>query len=140
VAAALAGALLSAGAYVMTRRLTRTNDPLVIVFYFAFFTVVCSLPFNLVHFVPPRGWDWLLVLGVGVATLEGQVLMTNALSLESAVRVMSVGYLQIVFTALLGLALLAEVPDAWSAVGAAIIILCTFRLARSHPVATPQGR
>jgi drug/metabolite transporter (DMT)-like permease len=35
VAVALAGAVLSAGAYVTVRRLGRTEDPVVIVFYFA---------------------------------------------------------------------------------------------------------
>ena len=59
------GAVLSAGAYVTTKRLTRTNDPLVIVFYFALVTVVGSLPFNLASFTMPAGWEWILLVGRG---------------------------------------------------------------------------
>lgn len=140
VGVALLGAVLSAMAYVTARRLTRTNDPLVIVFYFALVSVVGSIPFNLVSFTPPVAHEWALLVAVGVATLGGQVFLTRALQLEKAVRVMAVGYLQIVFAALLGAALFAEVPDAWSVAGAAVIIGSTFLMARMHPVAAPSGR
>ncbi len=140
VGVALLGAVLSAMAYVTARRLTRTNDPLVIVFYFALVSVVGSIPFNLVSFTPPVPHEWALLAGVGVATLGGQVFLTRALQLEKAVRVMAVGYLQIVFAALLGAALFAEVPDAWSVAGAAVIIGSTFLMGRMHPVAAPSGR
>ena len=140
VGIALMGAVLSAGAYVTAKHLTRTNDPLVIVFYFALVTVVGSIPFTLVSFTPPVGWEWALMAGVGVATLGGQVFLTRALRLERAVRVMAVGYLQIVFAGLLGVFLFSEVPDRWSLAGAVVIIGSTFLMARMHPVAAPRGR
>jgi drug/metabolite transporter (DMT)-like permease len=140
VGVALMGAVLSAAAYVTTRRLTRTNDPLVIVFYFALTTVIGSIPFNLVSFTPPEGREWAFLAGVGVATLGGQVFLTKALQLEKAVRVMAVGYLQIVFAVLLGIALFSEIPDVWSVAGAAVIIGSTFLMGRLHPVAAPRGR
>ncbi|MFH1763356.1 MAG: DMT family transporter [Gemmatimonadota bacterium] len=140
VGVALLGAVFSAAAYVTARRLTRTNDPLVIVFYFALVSVVGSIPFNLVSFTPPVAHEWALLAAVGVATLGGQVFLTRALQLEKAVRVMAVGYLQIVCAALLGAALFAEVPDAWSIAGAVVIIGSTFLMGRMHPVAAPRGR
>lgn len=140
VGVALLGAVLSAGAYVTVRRLTRTNDPLVIVFYFALVSVVGSIPFNLFGFVPPTGREWLLLLTVGLATLGGQVFVTRALQLEKAVRVMAVGYLQIVFAGLLGLALFSEAPDLWSVGGAAVIIGSTLLMARVRPVVVAAGR
>ena len=140
VGVAMMGAVLSACAYVVTKRLTRTNDPLVSVFYFAFITVVGSVPFNFTSFVWPGGWDWPLLLGVGLATLGGQVFLTLALQAERATRVMAVGYLQIVFAAILGVLLFAELPDLWAAVGATIIIGSTFAMGRLHPTAAPRGR
>jgi drug/metabolite transporter (DMT)-like permease len=140
VGVALLGAILSAGAYVTTKRLTRTNDPLVIVFYFALITVVGSIPFNLNSFVRPVDWEWPLLLGVGIATLGGQVLLTLALQAERATKVMAVGYLQIVFAAVLGVILFAEIPDLWAAVGATVIIGSTFAMGRLHPTAAPRGR
>jgi drug/metabolite transporter (DMT)-like permease len=140
VGVALMGAILSACAYVTARRLTRTNDPLVIVFYFALVTVVGSLPFNLVSFTPPVPMEWALLVGTGIATLAGQVLLTRALQLEKAVRVMAVGYLQIVFAGILGITLFSEIPDLWSVAGAGVIIGSTFLMGRIHPVAAPAGR
>ena len=140
VLVALLGAVLSAGAYVTARRLTRTNDPLVIVFFFALVTLVGATPLVVPVFVMPRGHEWLLLLGVGVATQGGQVFVTRALKLEKAGRAMAVGYLQIVFAALWGLLWFSEVPDAWTGVGALVIVLSTFFLGRIHPVVTPAGR
>ena len=140
VAAALGGAILSAGAYTTVRRLTRTNDPLVIVLAFAVVSLVGSLPASYPVFVLPRGIDWAYLLGVGVATQGGQVFVTKALQVEKAGRVMAVGYLQIVFAAVWGLLVFKEVLDLWTGLGAAIIIGSTFLMGRLHPVATPAGR
>ena len=140
VLVALTGAVLSAGAYVTTRRLTRTNDPLVIVFFFALVTVGGSVPLTVPVFVMPRAEEWLLLLGVGFATQGGQVFVTRALQLEKAGRAMAVGYLQIVFAGIWGFFWFSEVPDLWTGVGAVIIVLSTFLLGRVHPVVTPAGR
>jgi len=140
VGVALLGAILSAGAYVVTRRLTRTNDPLVIVFAFAAVTALCSLPATVPVFVMPRGVDWLFLLGVGLATQGGQVFVTRALQLEKAGRAMAVGYLQIVFATVWGFLLFSEVPDGWTGFGALIIILSTFLMGRIRPVEAAPGR
>jgi drug/metabolite transporter (DMT)-like permease len=140
VAAALAGAVLSAGAYVAARRLTRNHDPLVIVFAFAFVSLLGSAPPTFSDFIWPKGLAWLALLGVGLGAQGGQIYVTKALQLEQAGRVMAVGYLQIVFAGLWGWALFQDVPDGWTFLGAAIIILSTFLVGRAHPVAAPAGR
>jgi drug/metabolite transporter (DMT)-like permease len=140
VTAALAGAVLSAGAYVAAKRLTRNHDPLVIVFSFAFVSLAGSIPATVSGFVLPDLWGWLALVGVGLGALGGQVYVTKALQLEKAGRVMAVGYLQIVFAAVWGLLLFQEVPDAWTIVGATVIIGSTFLMGIIHPVAAPRGR
>jgi len=140
VSAALAGAILSAGAYVAAKRLTRNHDPLVIVFSFAFLSLVGSIPATISDFVLPDLGGWLALLGVGLGAQGGQVYVTKALQVEKAGRVMAVGYLQIVFATGWGLLLFQEVPDAWTGVGAAVIIGSTFLMGRVHPVAAPRGR
>jgi drug/metabolite transporter (DMT)-like permease len=140
VLVALMGAILSAAAYVTVRRLTRTNHHLVIVLAFSVVTLAGSLPASLPVFVLPAGMEWGYLLGVGLATQAGQVLVTKALHLEKAGRVMAVGYLQIVFAALWGILAFREVPDPWTVLGASLIILSTFLMGRSHPVASPAGR
>lgn len=140
VTAALAGAILSAGAYVTARRLTRTNDPLVIVLAFALVALLGSLPATIPVFVMPRGVEWLYLLGVGVATQGGQLFVTKALQVERAGKVMAVGYLQIVFAALWGFLVFSELPDQWTALGALMIIASTLLMGWVYPVATPTGR
>jgi drug/metabolite transporter (DMT)-like permease len=58
--------------------------------------------------------------------------MTRGLQLETAGRATSIGYLQIVFAATWGLLVFGEMPDAWSFIGAGVIIASTVMLARTR--------
>ena len=140
VAAALAGAILAAVAYSLVRRLRR-EDAMVIVFYFAAVSVVAALPLMAPVFVTPRGWEWLTLLGVGVATFLGQLFMTLGLQRERAARATAVGYLQIVFAAGWGILFFGEVPRLTTLAGAVVIVGSTLLLARlrEHPPAGARG-
>lgn len=139
-AAALAGAVFSAAAYVTVRKLGESDDPIVIVFYFSLVATIGSIPIVVPRFIVPTWREVLLLLGVGVTTHIGQVYMTNGLRLERAGRATAVGYLQIVFAALWGLAFFSEVPGPLSVAGAIIIIASTFRIAARKAVpCTPPG-
>jgi len=140
VAAAVVGALFSAGAYVSVRRASRSNDPMVIVFWFALVTTVGSLPFAAAVWEWPTGWEWVVLLGVGVATQAGQVFLTRGLKLERAGRAMSVGYLQIVFAAGWGALFFGEFPDLWSIAGGTVIIASTVLLGRTRGSGAASGR
>lgn len=130
VGAALLGAVLSAAAYVAVRALTRTEEPLVIVLYFAAVSMVGSVPLAALDAAWPRGPEWLILLGVGLATQLGQVSLTKGLREEPTGRALGVGYVQIVFAGVWGLVFFAELPDGWSLAGFLLIIASTARLAR----------
>ncbi|HSG08444.1 MAG TPA: DMT family transporter [Longimicrobiales bacterium] len=129
----LCGAVLSAAAYVTVRRL-RGEAPMLIVFYFAAVCTVLSVPMLLLHATMPSAGMMVVLLGVGVATHLGQVLITWGFRLERAGRASSVGYLQIVFAGFWGWVLFGEMPDLWTGLGAAIIVASTLALVRLHPV------
>lgn len=129
----LCGAVLSAGAYVTVRRL-RSEPPMLIVFYFAVVCTLLSLPMLLVEATVPSLRMTAVLVGVGVTTHLGQVLITWGFRLERAARASTVGYLQIVFAACWGWLLFAEAPDLWTGVGAAVIVASTLILVRLHPV------
>ena len=133
VGVALAGALLAAGAYVTVRRL-RGEAPMLIVFWFSAVSTVLALPFVLRNPVLPSPTVLLVLLGVGLTTHVGQVLITYGFRLERAGRASPIGYLQSVFAAGWGWLLFREVPDLWTGVGAAVIVGCTMVLVRLHPV------
>ncbi|MEJ2369650.1 MAG: DMT family transporter [Gemmatimonadales bacterium] len=130
VGVALLGALLSAAAYVSVRALTKTEEPLVIVFYFAVVSVAGSIPLAALDPVWPTGMEWLVLAGVGVATQLGQVYLTKGLREEPAGRALAVGYLQIIFAGGWGLLFFAEVPGPLSAAGFLLIAASIAMLAR----------
>jgi drug/metabolite transporter (DMT)-like permease len=122
VAIALAGAVASAGAYVTVRKLSTTEATVVIVFYFTLVTVLGALPWMLIEAVWPTTYEWLLLLGVGITALVGQLYLTRGLRREEAGRATFIGYLQIVFAATWGFLFFAAYPDAWSVAGALLIL------------------
>ena len=130
VGVALGGAIFSAGAYVAVRRLGRTDDPLVIVFWFAAIATMGAIPFTAMDALLPTPLEWLLLLSIGVVTQIAQVFMTRGLREERAGRAMAVAYMQIVFAALWGALFFAELPDLWGAAGAILIVLGTAGIAR----------
>lgn len=144
VVIALAGAMFSASAYVTIRRMSSSEHPLVIVFYFPLVTVPVTIPFVIPVAVWPQGWEWAVLLGVGVTTQIAQVYMTRGLQLVPAARATAVGYLQIVFAGVWGAVFFAEYPDSWSLLGAAMIIGGTLALTmwrgRAEPVTDPAAQ
>lgn len=129
VAIALLGALSSAAAYVVIRRIGRREPPLVVVFYLPLITVPASAPFAVEGWVWPSAWQWAVLAGIGLSTQVAQLYMTRGLQLEPAARATAVGYLQIVFAAGWGALVFAEYPDGWTMLGAAVIVASTVALA-----------
>jgi drug/metabolite transporter (DMT)-like permease len=121
VAAALASSMLSGFVYAVVRKLRETDAPNVIILYLSAVGVAASLPFA-GGWVWPEGAEWLWLLGAGAVTLLGQIALTRGLHLEKAGRAVSVGYLQVVFAFGWGALFLGHLPDAWSLLGAALIV------------------
>lgn len=120
---ALLGSLLSAFAYVTVRRLGRSENPLVVVFYFPLVTVPLVLPFVVQVWIWPTAAEWLLLLGIGISTQIAQIAMTKGLAREPAGRATTVGYLQVAFATLAGAFVFGTWPNAWSWGGMGLILL-----------------
>lgn len=126
VAIAVLGAFGSAVAYVLVRKLAQIEDSSVIIFYFP----LIALPFSLLmlgsDFVMPKGDEWLLLILVGIFTQVGQVGLTRAMQYESAGKATAFSYTQVLFAALFGWVVFAEVPSVWTCIGAGFILLGAF--------------
>jgi drug/metabolite transporter (DMT)-like permease len=131
VACALAAAVSSSLAYVTVRQLSRTEHPLVIVFYFPLVATPLAIPWAAAHSVLPSARGWLLLAGIGAATQLGQVFLTRALVIERAGRATSVGYLQICFAIVWQLVVFRESPSVWTLAGASLIIAGTLVVSRA---------
>ena len=137
----LAGAVCSATAYVLVRRLRGTESPMVVVFYFALVSVACAVPMALLRgLLWPTTREWLLLLGVGVATQAGQVFLTRGLHLERAGLATTVAYLQIVFAIGWGWLLFAERPDAATWLGAGLVVSSAIAVLRPGGDRRPEAK
>ncbi len=129
VGVAVLGAMLSAGAYVLVKRLSADEHPLVIVFYFPLVTVPATVPTMWNDAVMPQGWEWLVLSGVGLATQAGQVWLTRGIQLETASRATALSYLHIVFAACWGALFFGEIPGARAVAGALLVVSGTAAVA-----------
>lgn len=138
VGIALGGAIFSAFAYTIVRRLGRTEHPLVTVFYFPLVAAPVTAPLAFAAgYVPDLG-DLATLSGVGLASQLAQVRMTQGLKLERAGRATAVTYLQIVFAFGWGLVLFDEVPTSWTLLGTVIVVGTTVGLARRASRSTAE--
>jgi drug/metabolite transporter (DMT)-like permease len=140
----LLGGVLAALAKVTVRRLSRTEPPTRIVFYFALVAMSIS--------ALPLAWSWqtpspaaaLGLLAIGVAATLGQLALTRGLSLAPASRMGVFGYSAVVFGAAYGW-LIWDEPLTWSTIIGTLLIACAGLLAAraTHRprglVATPAG-
>ena len=123
VMAALAGALGSAIAYVLVRKLSQTEDSSVIIFYFPLIALPISVLFLGSDFVTPSAEALLLLLLVGIFTQVGQVGLTKAMQTEYAGKVSAYAYVQVVFSVALGFVFFDEIPPDLTWVGGSLIIM-----------------
>jgi drug/metabolite transporter (DMT)-like permease len=126
---ALFGAFCSASAYVAIRAIGRREHPQVVVLWLPMLTVPMSLPLALDDWRWPRGWQWPLLLAIGVTTQLGQLSLTRGLQREKAGRATAIGYVQIVFAAIWGALVFGERPGVWTLAGAAVILGSTLLVA-----------
>lgn len=120
---ALAGALGSAIAYVIVKRLSKVEDSSVIIFYFPLISLPLSLMLLGNDFVMPNMEALILLLFVGIFTQIGQVGLTKAMQTEVVAKVSAFSYVQVVFSAIFGLVLFNEIPSVWTFIGGSLIIL-----------------
>ena len=118
----LTSAVFAGGAYTVVRSLRSRETPETIVFYFSLVTVVVLTPFAALNFHLPTGRETALLIGIGVGGAIGQFGLTLAYRYAPAAGVSIYSHTTIVFSALLGLAFWAELPDLLSFVGGVLII------------------
>ena len=120
---ALTGALGSGVAYVIVKKLSKTEDSSVIIFYFPLIALPLSVFLLGDQFVIPDTEALFLLLLVGVFTQVGQVGLTKAMQTEVAAKVSAFSYVQVIFSALLGVFIFNEIPSVWTLIGGVLIVV-----------------
>ena len=122
----LVSSLLWAMALIDIKVLGRTESTLTITVYVTVLLIPMTLaPAVLVWETPGLDmWGWLIFIGV-IGTL-GQLVVTEAVKLADMTVLMPFDFLKLVWAAFLGMIFFAEVPDALTWVGAAIVFASSF--------------
>ena len=128
---ALGGALFSGSAYATIRQMPKER-PEVVVLYLPLMSVPMSLPFIATNWHAPTWEEWLLLIGIGVATQLAQTSMTKGLQIEKTARATMVGYVQIIFAGAWGALLFNEAITVWTIVGAIIVLVGMLSLVLVH--------
>jgi drug/metabolite transporter (DMT)-like permease len=97
----------------------------VIIFYFPLVAVPFSLPLVLLDPVLPTPVELGWLLAVGVLTQLGQIGLTQGLTRLPAATATAISYVQVLFAGLWGWWIFAEAIDAWTALGAVLILAAT---------------
>ncbi|UJF16973.1 DMT family transporter [Vibrio sp. SS-MA-C1-2] len=119
---ALMGATASSVAYTIVKKLSRKEDPAVIVFYFPLFALPVALFLLGNEIVVPDLYQLVLLILVGLFTQIGQVFITKAMKVGAASKTMAYSYIQVLFAIALGIFFFNEVPTSTTLMGTVLII------------------
>lgn len=135
---ALAGGVFAALAKTTVRKLTATEAPATIVFYFAVTGFLVSVIPAIIAWKTPQPDQWLALVLLGLFASGGQIMMTQAYQSAPASRISPFGYSSILFASVTGWWLWGEYLDGWSWFGAALIALSGILLLRVKSDTKPQ--
>ena len=131
---ALFSSLMAAFAFVTIRKLAATEPPLRIVSYFAIFGMsISSIPL-LWNWQTPTTVQFLLLLGIGLTTTIGQLLLTRGYQNAPASSVGIFTYTSVPFGSFVGWLFWQELLDKNSFVGAVLIVLAGLIVLRTKIV------
>ena len=121
VGVGLLGALLAALAFVSVRKLRRTDHASVIVFYFSFVSTFACIPFVVADIAAPSPVEFLMLIGIGVATHIAQIFLTRSLHRAQTAKAMGISYVQILFAAGWGILIFGDFPNVLSVIGMILV-------------------
>ena len=139
-AAGLGSALFNAMSSFQIRDLTRTEQPVTVVFYFALFGTLllsCGLPF----FITAHSLQqWALLIAIGICGTIGQLFMTAALRLGTVASVIVMDYSMIIWATLYGATFWHQMPGRSTWLGTPLVVAAGLVIAwREHRNSRPRA-
>jgi drug/metabolite transporter (DMT)-like permease len=122
LASAIFAALGTGVVFVVIRKIGNRDHPLVVVFYFMVVTMLSGGILSLFDWKTPIGWEWAILLSMGIFGFLGQYFMTLALQMVDTSKIAPLKYTEAVFALLVGWLWFDESYTAVSAIGILLII------------------
>ena len=126
----LASAPMFAWSFLLAKSLTRHERPSVIVVWLALTVAIYSAPLALLHWQSPTPAQWLTFLGCGVIGSLGHYCLTRSFVAIDISATQSVKFLDLLWAALLGWIMFADVPSQSTLIGGVVIAASTVWIAR----------
>lgn len=137
---ALFSAVLTSSAMISMKRLSATEPPTRIVFYFMFFGTLVLIPPAAVTWETPTlvqtGW----LFAAGVLGAIGQDFLARAYDAGEVSIVAPFDFMRLPVAAILGYIVFSELPDQWSIIGTLVIIASAIYLLRRGQIERRQAR
>lgn len=127
---AVASAMTFAIANVLIRKMSTTEPTGRILFYYHVGGVFLFAGPAAYVWTMPVGVEWLLLIGIGGLTTVGIFCFMRAFTVGEANAVGPAENLRLIYAAIFGFVLFAEIPSVWTAIGATIIVASTLYIAR----------
>lgn len=119
----LASGLLLAVSMVGTRLLSRGESSTTIMLYYFTLSFLLSLPLAVLNWqpIPLQAWPYLIYIGLSIFITMW--FYTKAYSYAKPSIVSPISYFSVVFSGLIGWMIWEHIPDGWSFVGIAVVVL-----------------
>lgn len=121
VALALGNALFGAMAMVALKRLSASEPPDRISFYFMAFGMLIAGALAPFDWSTPTAWEWLELFGTGVTFYLGQQCLTRAYTYGRISRVSPLDFIRLPISVALGYFWFDEIPELYGIIGMALI-------------------
>mgnify|MGYP001181769927 CR=1 FL=1 len=143
---AVAGTFFGTGVVMTVKLLTRTEQTVTIMFYFALYTTICALIPGLAGYalkddlalpssfiwIMPTWTELILLVLTGSLGIAGQAMFTHGIGLGETSFVVPFDYMRIVYAFIIGIIWFSEIPGFWSYAGALVIFGSSFYLLRTE--------
>lgn len=126
----LASAPVFAASFLMTKTLTRYEQPGVIVLWQAISVTALSLPLGMLHWVNPNLWQWLGFAASGVLGSLGHYCLTRGFRVADISATQSLRFLDLIWASLMGWLVFSDVPSHTTLLGGLVILASTIWIAR----------
>ncbi|HHP7242634.1 MAG TPA: DMT family transporter [Cyclobacteriaceae bacterium] len=110
-------------AYNFIRRLRTSEHPLVIIFYFPLVVIPIAGTLSFFKWVPPIGYDWVILVMIGVFTQVAQYFMTKAYQSEALSKISILNYVGLIYSLIFGYVIFDEQYDLLAYLGMALVLV-----------------